>query len=87
VAEALAVAGGLTPTAKTQVFLFHRVSSQWAAVSKVDIRDILKGQHLNDDLLIKPGDMVFVPEKFIVHFRKYVPYNLMVGSYLQGTGF
>jgi polysaccharide biosynthesis/export protein len=29
VAEALAVAGGMTPTAKTQVFLFHRSSTEW----------------------------------------------------------
>ena len=32
VAEALAVAGGMTPTAKTQVFLFHRTSNDWFAV-------------------------------------------------------
>lgn len=83
VAEALAVAGGMTmPTAKTQVFLFHRTSEQWFEVKKVDLKSILKGKNVNEDATIQPGDMVYVPEKFIANFRKYVPYTLNAGSYL-----
>jgi len=81
--EALAVAGGMTATtAKTQVFLFHRTSQEWFEVKKVNLKDILRGKNANEDSLIQPGDMVYVPEKFIANFRKYVPYSLNAGTYL-----
>ncbi len=86
VAEALAVAGGMTmQTAKTQVLLFHRTSKDWVEVKKVNLRDILKGKNVNEDAMVKPGDMIFVPEKFIANFRKYVPYSVggTASSYLQ----
>jgi len=86
VAEALAVAGGMTmTTAKTQIFLFHRTSQNWYEVKKVNMKDILKGKNVNEDALIQPGDMVYVPEKFIANFRKYVPYSVAASTYLQTT--
>jgi polysaccharide export outer membrane protein len=86
VAEAIAVAGGMTmPTAKTQVFLFHRASKNTMEVKKVDLKDVLNGKNANEDAMVLPGDMIYVPEKFIAKFRKYVPYTMgaIAGSYLQ----
>jgi polysaccharide export outer membrane protein len=86
VAEAIAVAGGMTmPTAKTQVFLFHRASNDQMEVKKVNLKDILNGKNANEDAMVMPGDMIYVPEKFIAKFRKYVPYTVgaLAGSYLQ----
>jgi polysaccharide export outer membrane protein len=74
--EAIAVAGGLMPTAKTQVLIFHRISSGWMEVKKFNLKDILNGKNVNEDAVVQPGDMIFVPEKFITNFRKYVPYSL-----------
>jgi polysaccharide export outer membrane protein len=86
VAEALAIAGGMTmTTAKTQVFLFHRTPENWFEVKKVNMKDILHGKNVNEDAMIQPGDMVYVPEKFIANFRKYVPYSLNAGSYLESS--
>lgn len=85
VSEAIAIAGGFTPQAKTQVFLYHRVSHNWAEVKELNLKDILNGKHVNEDATVQPGDMVFVPEKFIANFRKYVPYT--VGSYVSPTAF
>ena len=83
VAEAIAIAGGMTATtAKTQVFLFHRTSQNWYEVKKVNLKDILKGKHTEEDPMMKAGDMIYVPEKFISNFRKYVPYSFNAGSYL-----
>jgi polysaccharide biosynthesis/export protein len=85
VSEAIAVAGGFTmQTAKTQVFLFHRTSKDWMEVKKVNLHDVLNGKHVNEDAMIQPGDMIFVPEKFISNFRKYVPYSVtaVTGDYL-----
>ncbi len=86
VAEAIAVAGGMTMmTAKTQIFLFHRVSPGQVEVKKVNLDAILKGKNANEDPTVMPGDMIYVPEKFIAKFRKYVPYTVgaIAGSYLQ----
>jgi len=88
VAEALAVAGGMTmTTAKTQVFLFHRTSKDWVEVKKVNLKDVLNGKGMHDDAMIQPGDMIYVPEKFIANFKKYVPYSLNLGTYVSATNF
>ena len=76
VSEAIAIAGGFAPTAKTQVFLFHRVSNDWVEVKKLSLKDILHGKNVNEDAQLSSGDMIFVPEKFITNFRKYVPYSV-----------
>jgi protein involved in polysaccharide export with SLBB domain len=81
VTEAIAMAGGFTVGAKTQVFLYHRVSNEWAEVKQLNIKQILQGKNVNEDPHIQPGDMIFVPEKFITKFRKYVPYNIGTGFY------
>jgi polysaccharide export outer membrane protein len=84
VAEALAVAGGMTmATAKTQIFLFRRTSQDLFEVKKVNLKDILRGKNVNEDAVLRPGDMIYVPEKFIANFRKYVPYTVNAGSYLN----
>jgi polysaccharide export outer membrane protein len=81
VTEAIGVAGGFTPGAKTQVFLYHRVNNEWAEVRELHVKDILNGKNVNEDSHLMPGDMIFVPEKFITKFRKYVPYSLGTGYY------
>jgi polysaccharide export outer membrane protein len=86
VADALAVAGGMAPTAKTQVFLFHRTSNDWVQVKKINVKDILNGKNANEDPSIQPGDMIYVPEKFIANFKKYVPYSVNAGTYLNQSG-
>jgi polysaccharide export outer membrane protein len=85
VSEAIAVAGGLQSTAKTQVFLFHKTSDEWFQVEKLNLKDVLNGKKINEDAVLKPGDMVFVPENSITKFRRYVPYSVNAGSYLTQT--
>jgi protein involved in polysaccharide export with SLBB domain len=81
-AEAIAIAGGLLPTAKIhQVFLLRKESDQWFKVEKLDLNDVYNGKKTSEDALIRPGDMVFVPENGITKFPKYVPYSVNIGSY------
>ena len=79
VTEAIGVAGGFSPGAKTQVLLYRRVSNEWAEVKLLNIKEILNGKNVNEDAHLMPGDMIFVPEKFITKFRKYVPYSFDFG--------
>lgn len=85
VSEAIAVAGGLAPTAKTQVFLFHRANSAWFQVERLNLKNVLSGREANEDAVLRPGDMIFVPESKITKFRKYVPYTINAGSYLASN--
>lgn len=86
VSEGIAVAGGFLPTAKTQVFLLRRVSSDWAEVRKLNLKQLLNGHNIQEDVHLQAGDMIFVPDKFITNFRKYVPYAFGVGAGLSFNG-
>jgi len=81
VTQAIALAGGFAPTAKTQVFLYRAVSANWAEVRELKLNDILHGKNISEDLHLRPGDMIFVPETFISKFKKYVPYSFSVSPY------
>jgi polysaccharide biosynthesis/export protein len=78
--EAIAVAGGFAPTARTQVFLYHRGNGGWVEAKEIKAKDVLNGKNVEEDPSMRPGDMIFVPEKMITKIRKYVPYSF-------GTGF
>jgi polysaccharide biosynthesis/export protein len=81
VMQAVAVAGGFAPTAKTQIFLFHQISPTTVEVKKLNIKEILNGKNANEQVHLTPGDTIFVPEKTITNFRKYVPYSIGAGLY------
>lgn len=84
VSQALAVAGGLQPTGKTQIFLFRRTANSMFKVERIDFKRMYSGKNGSEDPTIQPGDMVYVPEKFITNFRKYVPYSINAGWYMSG---
>jgi polysaccharide export outer membrane protein len=85
VSEGIGVAGGFLPTGKTQVFLFHRISSDWVEVRKVNLKQLLNGHDIHEDIHLQAGDMIFVPDKFITKFRKYIPYSFGVGLGWNGN--
>jgi polysaccharide export outer membrane protein len=78
VSEAIAVGGGFESSAKTQVFLLHRVSSDWLEVKKFNIKDIVHGKKSSEDVRLQADDMIFVPETFFSKFRQYIPYGVGV---------
>ena len=79
VTEAIALAGGFSPTSKTQVFLYHRGNGGWVEARELKMKDILHGENVAEDVSMRPGDMIFVPEKTITKIRKYVPYSFGFG--------
>jgi len=82
VTQAVAVAGGFTAKAKTQVFLYRAVSANWAEVRELKISDILHGKNIGEDMHLRPGDMLYVPENFISKFQRYVPYTIGFSPYV-----
>ncbi|HKS83815.1 MAG TPA: polysaccharide biosynthesis/export family protein [Candidatus Acidoferrales bacterium] len=81
--QAVAIAGGFNDSAKhSQVLVFRRVNDDWYEVKLLDLKKILKGRDLQEDLEVRPGDMLFVPQNFISKIKKFIP-STGVGTYYQ----
>jgi polysaccharide biosynthesis/export protein len=78
VTEALAIAGGLNTSAKnTQVLLFRRVSQEWVEAKEVNVKDMLNGKNINEDVHLKPGDMIYVPKNKWSRVKQFIPYTAL----------
>jgi polysaccharide export outer membrane protein len=78
IAEAVAIAGGLTQQAlHSQVVLFRRVSTDIAESHVIDLKKMLNSHNLQEDMHLQPGDFIFVPQSRISKIRKFVPTNSM----------
>jgi polysaccharide export outer membrane protein len=76
--EAIAMAGGLTQQARhTQVVLFRRVSDGLAETHLLDVKKMLDERDLREDLHLRAGDFIYVPQSRISKLRKFVPTNSM----------
>jgi polysaccharide biosynthesis/export protein len=73
--QGVALAGGFTPKgAKTsQVLLFRQVSDDWLEVRKIDVKKMLNGKDLREDVHLRPGDMIFVPTSLYAKVEEYIP--------------
>jgi polysaccharide biosynthesis/export protein len=80
--EAVAMAGGFNDSAKhSQVLLFRRANNDWFEVKNLDLKHILQGHDVNEDVEIHPGDMLFVPQNFISKVKKFLPNSSFGGYY------
>ena len=76
--EAIAIAGGFTQQARhSQVILFRRVSAGVAETHVLDLKKMLDAHDMREDLHLRPGDFVFVPQSRITKIRRFVPTNSM----------
>jgi polysaccharide export outer membrane protein len=72
--EAIAIAGGVNDSAKqTQVLVFRRASSQWMEAKALDLKRMLKNKDLSEDIVLQPGDMIYVPQTAMSKIRRYIP--------------
>jgi polysaccharide export outer membrane protein len=79
--EGIAVAGGLAEGAKhSQVLLFRRVSDQWVEAKVLDLKSIYKGKW-QEDIHLRPGDMLFVPQNRISKIKQFLP-SSSIGTYM-----
>lgn len=73
--QAVAVAGGFADGAKnSQVVLFRKSNSdEWVEVKVLNLKDVLKGKNLNEDTVLQPGDMLYVPKSTWAKIEKFLP--------------
>ncbi len=82
VTEALAQAGGLTEKSKhSQVVLFRRVSSQWTEAKLLNVKEMLNSRNLSEDFILRPGDMIYVPQNTYSKIERYLP-TTSVNTYM-----
>lgn len=74
VAEGVAIAGGFTEQAKhSEVVLFRKVNDGIVETHVLDLKAMLASRNLEEDMELRPGDMVFVPQNRISKIRKFLP--------------
>lgn len=85
--QAIQVAGGLKDGAKaSQVILFRSVSNDWVEVKKLNVKDILSGKDVREDVHLRPGDMFFVPKSTFAKISPFIP-RASLGAYLNPYNF
>jgi polysaccharide biosynthesis/export protein len=83
VLEALEIAGGVTDMAKhSQVLLFRRASNDWLEVKKLNVKQMLRGRDLAEDVNLRAGDMLLVPKNTISKISRFIPLPSL-GMYLN----
>jgi polysaccharide biosynthesis/export protein len=87
VAEAVAIAGGFTLQSKhSQVIVFRHVSPETVETRVVDVKKILKGKDLSEDLTLQAGDFVVVPKSLVSNVMRFMPASSM-GMFLTSGHF
>jgi polysaccharide export outer membrane protein len=80
--QAVEIAGGFKNSSKhSQVLLFRRLSDQWTEVKEIDMKAMLKSGDLSEDLILKPGDLIFVPQSTLSKIERFIP-SMSLGAYL-----
>jgi polysaccharide biosynthesis/export protein len=72
--QAIAMAGGFTDASKhSQVLLFRRVSEQWTEARIINVKKMLNSRDLQEDPVLRPGDMLFVPKNYLSKIKPFLP--------------
>lgn len=86
VTQALAIAGGVTKAAKSsQIVIFRRVTDELLEVKTLNAKKMLAERNLSEDLLLRPGDTVFVPKRALANLSAFIP-QPSLGLYLNPLG-
>jgi polysaccharide biosynthesis/export protein len=73
VIEAVQIAGGFTHEAKhSHVLLFRHVNDNLVEARVFNLKKMLQNKNLSEDALLRPGDMVFVPQNSISKIDRYL---------------
>jgi polysaccharide export outer membrane protein len=81
--EAIAVAGGFTPSSKhSQVVLFRPAANGMMEARLLNIKKMLNSRDLTEDVHLMPGDMLFVPQNQLSKIQKFLP-NSSMGMYMN----
>lgn len=73
-AEAVAIAGGFTPKAKhSEVIIFRRTAGGWTQAKKIDVKRMLANADLSEDVELRAGDLIYVPQNKVSKIHDILP--------------
>ena len=65
VMDAIAAANGFTPLANKRRVRLVRQNAGKIEVYQLDLRELMRGDHLDQNMLLQPGDVITVPRNFL----------------------
>jgi len=81
--EAVAIAGGFVDFAKNkQVLLFRRYSDDTVEVKVLNLKNVLKHKDPQEDVMLQPGDMLYVPKTMLGSIDRFLP-RTSLGTYFS----
>ena len=81
--QAIAIAGGFVDFAKNkQVLLFRRYSDDTVEVKILNLKDVLKNKDPREDVMLQPGDMLYVPKTWMAAIDRFLP-RTSLGTYFS----
>ena len=63
--DAIAAANGFTPLADKQHVRLVRENAGTVEIYEIDFRQLLRGENMQQNVLVKPGDVITVPRNFL----------------------
>lgn len=85
--EAVQIAGGFTHEAKhSQVVLFRHVNDDLVEAHVFDLKKMLREKNLSEASLLRPGDLVFVPQNSISKIERFIS-KPALSMYVSSTQF
>ncbi|HUN63411.1 MAG TPA: polysaccharide biosynthesis/export family protein [Candidatus Sulfotelmatobacter sp.] len=79
--QAIAIAGGFVDFAKSkQVLLFRHYSGDTFEVKVLNLKQILKKKDIQEDVMLQPGDMLYVPKTAMAAIDRFLPRSSL-GTY------
>lgn len=81
--QAIAIAGGFVDFAKNkQVLLFRRYNDDTVEVKVLNLKDVLKHKDPREDVMLQPGDMLYVPKTWMAAIDRFLP-RTSLGTYFS----
>jgi polysaccharide export outer membrane protein len=81
--QAVAIAGGFIDFAKSkQVLLFRRYNDDTVEVKVLNLKRVLKNKDVREDLMLEPGDMLYVPKTPMAAIDRFLPRSSL-GTYFS----
>jgi polysaccharide biosynthesis/export protein len=85
VTEAVAIAGGFDDKSKhSQVVLFRPMPGGGYQAKLLNVKKMLASRDLSEDLQLKPGDMLYVPQNSLSKIRPFLPTSSVSAFVGQG---
>jgi len=85
--EAVEIAGGFTHEARhSQVLLFRHVNDDLVEARVFNLKKMLKDKNLGEACLLRPGDLVFVPQNSISKIERFLS-KPSLSMYVSSTQF